>query len=42
MRLQWGHDTGVVEEARLDVPCLRPEVLQWGHDTGVVEEIRSI
>ena len=37
-RLQWGHDEGVVEDARNERVIDRTLTLQWGHDEGVVED----
>ena len=41
-KLQWGHDTGVVEDGIRAGPHAQVDVLQWGHDTGVVEDLAEL
>ena len=36
--LQWGHDTGVVEDLLDHKGRAARRLLRWGHDTGVVED----
>ena len=39
--LQWGHDTGVVEDSWSRKSRRFHTKLQWGHDTGVVEDAHA-
>ena len=41
IRLQWGHDEGVVENDQRVIGKAKLVALQWGHDEGVVENDHS-